>query len=435
MENKSVLITKANLGDPIAFGELVSPYLKQLTTWLEYTLDDDGEDCLQEALLAAWLKLPQLKQPEQFKSWLFRIARNRCMDYLRRHRKERLVETPLENELGYLSRMSYSEGGDSLSDLISQLTGSERYVIWSYYVERVPIRQISQERNVTEGTIKRLLYNGRNRLRLTINQEEEGVKAMSNIKQIVLPDERPTIEIRQIQVEPFQVILSEQPWFFVPLEVGGKAQWCMYDPPDWCRTDTCLTKVTGHAQVHGLDCLEITEEWDSYEGGKVVKRKWRTYVRQMDDFVQILATISVNKGVLNINTFLDENYVDRWGDKNPRIWQDDGRFSIEGNHLTTTDRTKSGGAGFYEVRIGQKVFSCLRVFNSSAAKGDAGTLVEAYLTQEGRTVLFRRYNDLNWRRSPDWYPSAQANHRLFLDGVEYIHWYDCLSNYSLGITI
>src|SRR2546422_9540591 len=44
----------------------------------------DGEDVVQEALIEAYRKLDQFDDSRPLKSWLFRIAHNRCIDFLRR---------------------------------------------------------------------------------------------------------------------------------------------------------------------------------------------------------------------------------------------------------------------------------------------------------------------------------------------------------------
>src|SRR6266516_7761343 len=44
----------------------------------------DGEDVVQEALIEAYRKLDQFNDSRPLKSWLFRIAHNRCIDFLRR---------------------------------------------------------------------------------------------------------------------------------------------------------------------------------------------------------------------------------------------------------------------------------------------------------------------------------------------------------------
>src|SRR5207245_10097821 len=44
----------------------------------------DGEDVVQEALIEAYRKLDQFDDSRPLKPWLFRIAHNRCIDFLRR---------------------------------------------------------------------------------------------------------------------------------------------------------------------------------------------------------------------------------------------------------------------------------------------------------------------------------------------------------------
>jgi RNA polymerase sigma-70 factor (ECF subfamily) len=44
----------------------------------------DGEDVVQEALIEAYRKLDQFDESRPLKPWLFRIAHNRCIDFLRR---------------------------------------------------------------------------------------------------------------------------------------------------------------------------------------------------------------------------------------------------------------------------------------------------------------------------------------------------------------
>ena len=96
---------------------------------------------------------------------------------------------------------------------------------------------------------------------------------------------------------------------------------------------------------------------------------------------------SYRNGVPHLDTFLDEQFHENWGQKVTRIWKDEGRFQVvDENHIITLDPNKSGGAGFFEVTIGEKTFHCLRVMDTYWATSNEGILVEAYLSQEGRTV-------------------------------------------------
>ena len=126
MVDEPALIQRAIQGEPKAFEDLVAPYQSQLSAWLGYVLGEDGEDCLQEVMLTAWQKLPQLKEPERFKGWLFQVARNRYMDYLRHKQQKNQVETPLESVVGYLGRMQDFESTHRIEDL----TDAERQAVW-----------------------------------------------------------------------------------------------------------------------------------------------------------------------------------------------------------------------------------------------------------------------------------------------------------------
>ena len=62
----------------------------------------DGEDIVQEALAKVYFRLPQLGHVENLRAWLFRVAHNKALDYLRRY-DVRFGET-LEGELPVADR-------------------------------------------------------------------------------------------------------------------------------------------------------------------------------------------------------------------------------------------------------------------------------------------------------------------------------------------
>jgi RNA polymerase sigma-70 factor (TIGR02960 family) len=79
------LITRARAGDGEAFRELTEPHRRELQVHCYRMLGSlqDSEDALQDTLLAAWQGLGGFEERAAIRTWLYRIATNRCLNALR----------------------------------------------------------------------------------------------------------------------------------------------------------------------------------------------------------------------------------------------------------------------------------------------------------------------------------------------------------------
>jgi RNA polymerase sigma-70 factor (TIGR02960 family) len=89
-------LTQARAGDEQAFRELTDHYRRELQLHCYRILGSvqDAEDMVQETLLAAWRGLDRFEERASVRTWLYRIATNRCLNALRDSRRRLREQQP-----------------------------------------------------------------------------------------------------------------------------------------------------------------------------------------------------------------------------------------------------------------------------------------------------------------------------------------------------
>src|SRR5271169_318863 len=83
------LIKRAQQSDSVAFNEIVLVYRKRILGTITRLIarTEDVEDVAQEVFLRLYFSLDQLRTPEVFEPWLYRLTVNAAYDYLRKQRR------------------------------------------------------------------------------------------------------------------------------------------------------------------------------------------------------------------------------------------------------------------------------------------------------------------------------------------------------------
>ena len=102
-DSDAALMLRVKRGDRAAFGEIVEQYRQPLFNFIFRTLRDETEteDVAQATFLQVWKSRARYERTAKFSTWLFTIARNLCLNELRRrtrHPAESFEEPHAEHE-------------------------------------------------------------------------------------------------------------------------------------------------------------------------------------------------------------------------------------------------------------------------------------------------------------------------------------------------
>lgn len=430
-------------GDDMDNGEfslLLNACKDSIERYIYYKMPNkhDAEDVLQEVLIVGYKSFKALENKEKFKSWMLTIARNKCNDFYRERFK--LLEVQFEEIYDY--ERSYSMCGRSIKEVVDEtledLRNRDKSILVMHYIKGMDQLSIASTLGIPVGTVKSRLYTARGKFKqlYPYPPEERGEDIM---KKSMFPQLMPTVTITESELPEFQVRCEQDMgWFIIP-RLGEESKFATYDFDNWSimkKTSETSVKVVGKANIHGIDCVEI-EELEVESNGD--KRGFTMFERLTDTHKQTVAAMEENKGIKKFSTFLDEDFLNFWGFGENNCGEEilqKRTGAIEYNEkgeLSTNDVNihNSDIVGRYTVEIGTKKYDTIRqvYFNSHYE------LVENYIDDKGRVVLFRRFNKYDWRFKKGydelWTDMFPKSDRLVLNGDIYVHWYNCIPSYVL----
>ncbi|HEY1941439.1 MAG TPA: RNA polymerase sigma factor [Roseiarcus sp.] len=125
----------------------------------------DGEDVMQEALFEAFRKLDAFDDSRPFSPWLFRIAHNHCVDFLRRRKVRKHAEAAaVEPDLVQPVEASGRALDRAVERLVSNLPPKERACVLLKDVFDYSLEEIAELVDSTVGGVKAALNRGRGKL-------------------------------------------------------------------------------------------------------------------------------------------------------------------------------------------------------------------------------------------------------------------------------
>ena len=174
-----ILMTRLANGDEQAMNELIGlhgNYLARLVGRL-LAWSSDHEDVFQDLMVHIWFKADKYNAKGPLRSWLRRLAINRCHNHLRRQTSIRQQLLSFVDAIRSSNSLSQHEtefaGSNSqLQSALAQLKPTERTAIVLYYLEEMPSHVIADQLGISTQTFHVRLCRARKKLKAVYSQAE-----------------------------------------------------------------------------------------------------------------------------------------------------------------------------------------------------------------------------------------------------------------------
>jgi RNA polymerase sigma-70 factor (ECF subfamily) len=164
------LVTAARRGQKEAYAELVKRYYRDVFAVCLGILGnvDDAEDIAQDAMLTGFLKIRKLHRAERFGWWIVQIAKNLCIDLLRRKKHVKAILSGLPVQ----SNRKISQNQD-IHQSIRQLPLELRLPLVMYYFDNKSTEKIAEKFNISHSGVCNRIKEARKQLHKLLTGREK----------------------------------------------------------------------------------------------------------------------------------------------------------------------------------------------------------------------------------------------------------------------
>lgn len=191
-KNDFLIVSRAKEGDQKAYAELMQRYKDSIYFMALKMVNnkDDAMDLTVETFGKAFENLGKYKPDFAFSTWLFRIATNNCIDFIRKKRlnvvslnsltdqdgEERQFEVRSEN-LNPEETSIKKQENEKLKNIVDQLPSRYRTLIILRYFEEQSYEEIAQQLDLPLGTVKAQLFRARDLLANVMNRKKNNLRS------------------------------------------------------------------------------------------------------------------------------------------------------------------------------------------------------------------------------------------------------------------
>jgi RNA polymerase sigma-70 factor (ECF subfamily) len=155
------LVIRARSGDPEAFEVLIRAAGDHLLAVARKILRDPdaAEDALQQTVIRAWRRLPQLRDADRFDAWLYRILVMTCYAEANRAKRGRTADVrAIDAEPRQRDVATQIADREALEQAFAELTPSHRAVIVLHHFADLPLNEVARIVGISHGTARSRLH-------------------------------------------------------------------------------------------------------------------------------------------------------------------------------------------------------------------------------------------------------------------------------------
>lgn len=184
MAEDEALLLRAQRGDTEAFEQLVLHYRPHAVRFAQSMVRDAfyAEDIAQECFAKVYLRLGDYRAGTSFKSWLFAIIRNRCIDFMRGRRQELPLEQAgdVPDALTPENALQRKESWQAFASGWQRLPEDSRTALYLFAAEGMQYGEIARVMGKNVPQVKMMMYRARKKLKQQREKAKDGKGEVRN---------------------------------------------------------------------------------------------------------------------------------------------------------------------------------------------------------------------------------------------------------------
>ena len=333
-------------------------------------------------MITALSKLLKLQEPFNISCWMMTVAKNKCLNFLKKQKKMiRLDNIPEKYFQNLTNPNEYdSEEEEQLIGSLNNLSHSQKYLVQMKYFTHHSIKEISELFKIPEGTVKRRLFDARTKLKKEMEMKMKKGQGERDKEKVIAPEIKiiPKKESKKKSVKILGFGLN----FGSPLAgIGDVEVYESYEYPGRIFINKFESKVTRKTKMFGQEVLEVVD--------KSISKKTKTtkYFYYTFDEKKISMLFRIMNFPKELMIHIDQEDLMKPLELDIKV----------GKFVGNRKENEIGIVDVVDVKIGEKEYRDVIRQRFSCDDYHGRCYMEHFFNSEGREILHRNYFGQNWK--------------------------------------